>query len=129
MNNYDEFGKGDMYSFMDYVIKKTEENTVIINKQKAMIDFLKNENERLKKLEDSYNYINSEIKKNAEYEASLIIKSAKDNASIIVNDALIKAKAIEDEKEKTLNSLKKLKNEAHKNLTDALDILEDIEIL
>ena len=129
MNNYDEFKRDDMYSFMDYVIKKTEENTILINKQKAMIDILKAENERLKKLEDSYNYINDEIKKNAEYEASLIIKNAKDNASIIVNDALIKAKNLEDERLKTLANLKKIKTETKNKFKQGIDILEDIEFL
>lgn len=125
MNNYDEFKHNDIYSFVDYVIKKTEENTVLINKQKAMIELLKAENERLKKLEDSYNYINSEIRKNAEYEAELIIKNAKDNASIIVNDALIKAKELENEKLKTIESL----DNAKKEMKKSIEILEDIELL
>ena len=100
-----------------------------INKQQEEISYLKKEIERLKRLEESYNYINSEIKKNADREANFIIQNAKNNANIIINDALMKAKSLKEERKKTLASLNKYKSEVKKNIKQQLDLLEDIEIL
>jgi len=119
----------DINTFVDYIIRKTEANILTINKQQEEIGYLKKEIERLRRLEDSYNYINSEIKINAEREANLIIQNAKNNANIIINDALIKAKSLEEERKKILASLNKYKREAKKSIKQQLDILEDIEIL
>lgn len=121
--------QNDMNTFVDYIIRKTESNILTINKQQEEISYLKQEIERLKRLEDSYNYINSEIKINAEREANLIIQNAKNNANVIINDALMKAKVLEEERKRTLASLKKYKSETKKSIKQQLDILEDIEIL
>ena len=123
------YKKEEVNAFVDYVISKTEENVLIINRQEEEIHYLKNELDRLKRLEDSYNYINNEIRINAEREADLIIKNAKDNASIIVNDALIKAKRLEEERNMALESLKNYKKHATNNLEKQLELLEDIELL
>ena len=123
------YKKEEVNAFVDYVISKTEENVLIINRQEEEIHYLKNELDRLKRLEDSYNYINNEIRINAEREADLIIKNAKDNASIIVNDALIKAKRLEEERNMALESLKNYKKHAVSNLEKQLELLEDIELL
>ncbi len=123
------YNKEEVNAFVDYVIKRVEENVFIINKQDEEIKRLKDENDRLKTLENTYNYINSEIRKNAEREANLIIKNAKDNASIIVNDALIKAKRLEEERKLVLESIKNYRENAIKALEKEKSILEDIEIL
>ena len=133
MNNFTDdvrgYNKEEVNSFVDYVIKRVEDNIFIINKQDEEIKRLKDENERLKKLENSYNYINSEIRRNAEREANLIIKNAKDNASIIVNDALIKAKRLEEERKIVLESIKTYRLKAKKALEEQMNILDDIELL
>ena len=133
MNNFTDdvrgYNKEEVNSFVDYVIKRVEDNIFIINKQDEEIKRLKDENERLKKLENSYNYINSEIRRNAEREANLIIKNAKDNASILINDALIKTKKIEEERKIVLESLKSYRIKAKKALEEQMNILDDIELL
>ncbi|MDO4369615.1 MAG: DivIVA domain-containing protein [bacterium] len=130
------YDKKEVNDFVDYVIKKTEDNILTIKKQKDEIEFLKRENERLKKLEDSYTYIqmqienvSSEIKSNAKYEAELIIKEAKDNASSIVNDALLKTQKINNEREVLINSTLNFKKKVKSAIREQLDILEEIEML
>ena len=140
MNNFTNiqngYNKQQVDDFVDYVIKKTEENILTIKKQKDEIDYLKRENERLKKLETSYLYIQNqmentanEIKSNAKYEAELIIKEAKDNASLIVNDALLKAEKLNIDRESLNQSLKSYKRKAKMALMEQLEIIDDIEIL
>ena len=55
------YNKEEVNEFVSYVIKKTEENILTIKKQKDEIEKLKLENERLKKLENSYLYIQNQI--------------------------------------------------------------------
>ena len=124
-NVTDGYRKEEVNEFVDYVIRKTEENILTIKKQKEEIEALKLENERLKKLEDSYHYIQSqientanEIKSNAKYEADLIIREAKENASSIVNDALLRAEKLENDKENLNQSLKMYKRKV-KNIDEA----------
>lgn len=135
-NMQDGYNKKQVNDFVDYVIKKTEENILTIKKQKDEIEYLKRENERLKKLEDSYIYIQNqventanEIKANAKYEAELIIKEAKDNASSIVNDALLKTEKLNNEKEQLNQSLKMYKRKVKSALMEQLGIIDDIEVL
>lgn len=130
------YDKKEVNDFVDYVIKKTEDNILTIKKQKDEIEFLKRENERLKKLEDSYTYIqtqienvSSEIKSNAKYEAELIIKEAKDNASAIVNDALLKTAKINNEREILVSSVHSFKKKVKNAIKEQLDIIDEIEIL
>ena len=140
MNNFvndpNGYKKEEVNEFVDYVIKKTEENILTIKKQKDEIEALRLENERLKRLENSYLYIQNqiqntteEIKANAKYEAQLIIKEAKENASSIVNDALIKSEKMQNERERLSQSIKMYKKKAKNALMEQLEIIEDIEIL
>ena len=135
-NSPSGYDKRQVNDFVEFVIKKTEENILTIKKQKDEIAVLKLENQRLRKLEDSYVYIQkqiedtaAEIKSNAKYEADLIIKEAKDNASMIVNDALIKAERLSNERENLNNSLKAYKKKVKASLLEQLEIIDDIEIL
>lgn len=130
------YNKQEVNEFVDYVIKKTEDNILTIKTQKEEIERLKQENERLKKLEDSYKYIQTqventanEIKSNAKYEADLIIKEAKENASTIVNDALLKTKKINNDREHLNQSLKLYKRKVKNALTEQMEIIDEIEIL
>lgn len=140
MNNFTNmqggYDRAQVNDFVDYVIKKTEENILTIKKQKDEIEYLKRENERLKKLESSYLYVQNqvenvanEIRANAKYQADLIIKEAKDNASLIVNDALLKAEKLNNEKEALSQSLKSYKRKTKMALMEQLEIIDDIEIL
>ncbi len=135
-NTVGGYKKEEVNEFVEYVIKKTEENILTIKKQKEEITALKLENDRLKKLEDSFLYLQKqmentaeEIKSNANYEAGLIIKEAKDNASIIVNDALLKTEKLEQEQERLNQNLKNYKKKAKTALLEQLELIEDIEIL
>ncbi len=135
-NTVGGYKKEEVNEFVEYVIKKTEENILTIKKQKEEITALKLENDRLKKLEDSFLYLQKqmentaeEIKSNANYEAGLIIKEAKDNASVIVNDALLKTEKLEQEQERLNQNLKNYKKKAKTALLEQLELIEDIEIL
>jgi cell division initiation protein len=141
MNNFTNVDSGgynreEVNDFVNYVINKTEENILTIRQQKEEIDYLRGENARLKKLEDSYNYVQNqientanEIKANAKYEADLIIREAKENASSIVNDALSKAERINNDKEMLNRNIKNYKRKVRNLLIEQLDTLDDIEIL
>ena len=130
------YKKEEVNEFVDYVIRKTEDNILTIKKQKEEIEALILENERLKKLEDSYIYIQSqienianEVKSNAKYEADLIIREAKENASSIINDALLRAEKLENDKENLNQSLKMYKRKVKNALMEQLEIIDDIEVL
>lgn len=141
MNNFSNvqdggYNRQEVNDFVDYVIKKTEENILTIKKQKEEIEYLRSENERLSRLEQSYVYIQNqvensanEIKANAKYEADLIIREAKDNASSIVNDALLKAEKLTSERERLNQTLKVYKRKVRSALMEQLEIIDDIEVL
>ena len=140
MNNFSNVQSGgydrkEVNDFVDYVIKKTEENILTIRRQQEEIEYLKAENEKLSKLENSYMYIQNEIenraneiKANAKYEAELIIREAKDNASNIVNNALLKSEKILSDKERLNNTLKIYKRKVRAALLEQLEIIDDIEV-
>lgn len=132
MDNFNEerlgYRKEEVNEFVDYVIKKTEENISTIKSQKDEILRLTNEVEDYKRLYLANFKINNPSYL-SEKEADLIIKEAKDNASRIVNDALIKAEKIENQKELLNKSIKMYKKKIRSTLMEQLDILEDIEIL
>ena len=130
------YDRKEVNDFVDYVIKKTEENIITIRKQQEEIEYLKHENKRLSKLENSYMYIQNEIenraneiKANAKYEAELIIREAKDNASNIVNNALLKSEKLLSDKERLNNTLKIYKRKVRAALLEQLEIIDDIEVL
>ena len=141
MNNFSNiqnggYNKQEVNDFVDYVIKKTEENILTIRKQKEEIEYLKSENARLSRLEESYTFIQSqiensanEIKANAKYEAELIIREAKDNASAIVNDALLKSEKLINDREKLNQTLKVYKRKVRNALMEQLEIIDEIEVL
>ncbi len=132
MDNFNEerlgYRKEEVNEFVDYVIKKTEENISTIKSQKEEITRLTNELEEYKRLY----LVNSKMNNPSYYsekEADLIIKEAKDNASRIVNSALLKAEKIENQKEILNKSIRMYKKKIRSTLMEQLDILEDIEIL
>ncbi len=132
MDNFNEerlgYRKEEVNEFVDYVIKKTEENISTIKSQKEEIARLTNELEEYKRLY----LVNSKMNNPSYYsekEADLIIKEAKDNASRIVNSALLKAEKIENQKEILNKSIRMYKKKIRSTLMEQLDILEDIEIL
>ncbi len=132
MDNFNEehlgYRKQEVNEFVDYVIKKTEENISTIKSQKDEILRLTNELEEYKRLYLTNFKINNPSYL-SEKEADLIIKEAKDNASRIVNDALLKAEKVENQKELLNKSIKMYKKKIRSTLMEQLDILEDIEIL
>lgn len=140
MDNFNQsqmgYDKKEVNEFVDYVIKKTEENIDTIKSQNEEIRRLNLELERYKKLESSYQYLNTqteytttEIKRLAEQQADLIIKEAKDNASKIVNNALIKAQKIQNDKELLNKNITICKKKIRNALMEQLDLIEEIEIL
>ena len=73
-NNNSGYSKAEVNEFVDYVIKKTEDNILTIKKQKEEIEYLRKENSELK-ANYSNNYGNAteklanDIKETARYEA------------------------------------------------------------
>ena len=123
------YDKNEVNEFVDYVIKKTEENVKTIKNQYEEINCLKEELEKYKKMESSMNYINEEKRLLAEKEANMIISEAKDNANKIVNDALIKSQKLNMEREVLESNIKLLKKKIRNNLLEQLNLVEDIETL
>ncbi len=140
MNNFkleqDGYRKDDVNQFVDYVIKKTEENIITIRKQQEEIDSLRQENARLKKHDGLYGYLNNQIEKNVEEiknsareQADLIIAQAKNNASTLINDALLETKRIEEERKYLIKIVNDYKRRATRVIEEQLELLDDIEIL
>lgn len=129
--NSSEFGynKKEVNDFVDYVIKKTEENILTIKNQNDEIKRLKDELNYYKKTSFSMEEFSNQKKDIAIKEASLILQEAKDNANKIVNDALLKAQKIELEKDALNKSIKLYKKKIRNALIEQLELLEDIEIL
>jgi len=123
------YNKSEVNEFVDYVIKKTEENIYTIKSQLDEIKRLQDELERYKNLESALLKANDDKVSLAEKEANLILTEAKDNANRIVNDALIKAQKIEMEKQTFEANLKIIKKKVRNNLIEQLNKLEEIETL
>lgn len=135
-NSNNGYNKKEVNEFVDYVIKKTEENISIIKNQRDEIFKLTEELHKYREIEHSYSDLKSqnnnlfiEKKDLAEKEANLIIQSAKDNASKIVNDALIKAQKIENDRTLLNNNIKIYKKKIRNTLREQLDMIEEIELL
>lgn len=133
MNNFNEseygYNKKEVNEFVDYVIKKTEENISIIKSQK---DEIKRLQEELDKRENIYYILKSQaedIKKIAEKEADHILNVAKDNASRIVNDALLRADNINKKQEAMNRSIQIYKKKMRSTLMEQLDNIDEIEIM
>ena len=133
MDNFNQdingYNKKEVNDFVDYVIKKTEENVNIIRNQSEEIRRL---NEELRKRDSMY-YLTKEevdnIKHNAERERERIISDAKDDASRIVNDALLRANSINQKQELLNKSIHIYKKKIRNTLLEQLEVLDDIELL
>lgn len=123
------YNKSEVNEFVDYVIKKTEENIYTIKSQLDEIKRLQEELDRYKSLESALLKANEDKKSLAEKEAELIVSEAKDNANRIINDALLKAQKVEMEKETFENNLKIIKKKVRNNLLEQLNKIEEIETL
>ncbi len=125
----DGYNKEQVNEFVDYVIKKTEDNVFTIKSQQEEIKHLNEELNKYKRLENTLNYASNEIKDLAKKEADLILNEAKDNANRIVNDALLKSQRQEMEQATFNNNVKIMKKKIRNTLLEELNTLEDIEIL
>lgn len=123
------YNKEEVNDFVDYVIKKTEENVTTIKSQYEEIRRLQDELEHYKRIENTLDTIYNEKKDLAEKEATFIINEAKDNASRIINDSLVKAKQLEMEKQAMDANLKIIKKKVRNCLLEQLNAVEDIETL
>ena len=130
------YSKKELDDFLNYVIKKTEENVEIIKYQKDEINNLRKELETYKKLENTYDYIKQDLEKSkeemkelAKREADLILDEAKNNANKIINDALIRSHKMEVEKNILEHNMRVYKKKIRALLIDQLNEVEEIEIL
>lgn len=130
------YNKQQVNDFIDYVIKKTEQNVLTIKSQQEEIQKLRQEVERLKNVEYNMNFVNfnnekicNELKEMAKKEADLIVNEAKNNANNIVNDALMKAQKLELQKQAINVNIKECKNKLRSNLLQQLDKIDEIEFL
>lgn len=129
--NSGDFGynKNEVNEFVDYVIKKTEENIYTIKNQLDEIKRLQDELDRYKNIESALLKASDDKKTLAEKEAKLIIDEAKDNANRIINDALLKSQKIEMERQAFESNLKIIKKKIRNNLIEQLNRIEEIETL
>ena len=133
MDNFNEeklgYNKKEVNDFVDYVIKKTEENVNIIRSQSEEIRRL---NEELNRQKNMYSLTKEEIdniRLNASLERDRIISDAKDNASRIVNDALVRANSINQKQELLNKNIYIYKKKIRNTLMEQLEALDDIEML
>lgn len=140
MNHFKEsefgYNKQEVNGFVDYVIKKTEENITIIQNQKEEIIRLTEQLNAYKKLDEHYNHLLEEAKKESELkkelaskEANLIINQAKDNANKIINDSLLQAQQLEQEKEELNRILRSYRKKLKEMLMQQLTMIDDVELL
>ena len=130
------YNKQQVNDFIDYVIKKTEQNVLTIKSQQEEIQKLRQEIEHLKNVEYNMNFVHfnneklcNELREVAKKEADLIISEAKNNANSIVNDALVKAQKLELQKETVNANIKECRNKLRTNLLQQLDKIDEIEFL
>ena len=135
-SNTNGYDKQQVNDFIDFVIKRTEQNVLTIKSQQDEIKRLQQEVERLKNVEYNMNFVNfnnekliNELKDVARREAELIVSEAKNNANRIVNDALIKAEKTELQKQAVDANIKEVKKKLRSNLLQQLDKVEEIEFL
>lgn len=140
MNSFNDsalgYNKKEVNEFVDYVIKKTEDNILTIKNQQEEIKRLKEQLlaannkcidlERMRK-EDLFTYQKS--KDIVDRESRLIIQEAKDNASRIVNEALLQAKKIEMDKENLNKTIHMCKKNLRMTLNRQIEMIDEIEIL
>lgn len=140
MNSFNDsalgYNKKEVNDFVDYVIKKTEDNIVTIKNQQEEIKRLKeqllaanNKCNDLERLRRDDNFTFQKSRDILDRESKLIIQEAKDNASRIVNDALLKAREIEMNKEHLNKTIHMCKKNLRMTLNKQLEMLDDIEIL
>lgn len=140
MNHFKEsefgYNKQEVNGFVDYVIKKTEENITIIQNQKEEIIRLTEQLNAYKKLDEHYHRLLEENKKECERtkelahkEANLIINQAKDNANKIVNDSLLQAQHLQQEKEELNKVIRSYRKKLKEMLMQQLSIIDDVELL
>jgi len=140
MNHFKEseygYNKQEVNSFVDYVIKKTEENITVIQTQKEEIIRLTEQLNTYKKLDEHYHQLLEQNKKECEMhkdlarkEASLILNQAKDNANKIINDSLLQAQRLEHEKEELNRILRSYRKKLKEILMQQLNMLDDVELL
>lgn len=133
MDNFKEsqvgYDKQEVNQFVDYVIKKTEENILVIKNQREEIRRLQEELSR----RDNMYFISreqiEEMRKEANRERERIIQDAKDNASRIVNDALLRANSITKKQELLNKNIYIYKKKIRNTLMEQLEALDDIELL
>ncbi len=133
MDNFKEsqvgYDKQEVNQFVDYVIKKTEENILVIKNQREEIRRLQEELNR----RDNMYFISreqiEEMRKEANRERERIIQDAKDNASRIVNDALLRANSITKKQELLNKNIYIYKKKIRNTLMEQLEALDDIELL
>ena len=136
MDNFSEvpdgYDKKEVNSFVDYVIKKTQDNIEVIKSQQEEINKLQNIIEGYRTSQGNIDYLKSEIeniKTSAYKEADIILERAKQNADKIVNDALIKTEKLNLQKEELNRTIHIYKKKIRTTLMEQLDMIDDIEML
>ena len=130
------YKKEEVNKFIDDVIKQVES---MINKLKAKdleIEKLKNELERSKNLESTFNKAilvaeeaGQNLRNSARNEAKLIIEDAKRNADRIVNNALLKAEETEKNAERLRRNIIIFKRKLREILETQIELVDDIDRL
>ena len=121
------YNKSEVNEFVDYVIKKTEENIYTIKSQLDEIKRLQEELDRYKSLESALLKANEDKKNLAEKEAELIVSEAKDNANRIINDALLKAEKAQNHADMLKRNTNVLKRRLRQIIENQLEVIEEMD--
>lgn len=128
----------DVIVHTEGVIKKCQEQKIIIERQKREIESLKKELLNFRGMENNLKdaiiraeAVGDNIKRMAREEAKIIVFDAKSNASHIVNESLLKAEKIEnnaDTLEKNIKILKRKLKIIMEQQMAVIDEIDDLEI-
>ena len=128
----DGYDRGEVNSFLDYVIKRTEDHIEIIKSQQEEINKLQNLVNAYNAAQANIDYLKKEIeniKLVANKEANMIVEEARLNADKIVNDALLKTEKLNLQKEELNRTIHVYKKKIRNTLMEQLDMIDDIELL
>jgi len=126
------YDKNEVNSFLDYVIKRTEDHIEIIKSQQEEINKLQTLVDGYKASQANIDYLKKEIenmKLVANKEANMIVEQARANADKIVNDALLKTEKLNLQKEELNRTIHVYKKKIRNTLMEQLDMIDDIELL
>ena len=134
-NSFPGYNKKEVNAFVSNVATEYESMLNNLKSRDKEIESLKQELERLKNLEATFNRAiliceetTQNIKKTAFDESKVIIEDAKRNASRIINNALIKAEKLENDADNLKKQVEQYKRRYRNLLETQLDEVDRLDL-